>query len=156
MDRTLAIGQGVYYLATGIWPLVHIRSFEYVTGPKKERWLVKTVGALVTVIGGVVLWAGIRRRVTPEIRALAAGSAAALTAVDVYYAAKRRISPIYFADALPELALIAGWGMSARRQQKPGRRAGPNAEKVFLPLREPGVRPNDAAAPIGEEATAER
>ncbi|HZF99815.1 MAG TPA: hypothetical protein VEY71_02385 [Chitinophagales bacterium] len=26
--------QGVYTLATGVWPIVHMRSFEAVTGPR--------------------------------------------------------------------------------------------------------------------------
>jgi hypothetical protein len=46
--RELAVTQGVYYVATGIWPLLDIESFERITGPKADRWLVKTVGALVT------------------------------------------------------------------------------------------------------------
>ncbi len=60
----LALLQGVFYVLTGIWPLLSIRTFERVTGPKVDRWLVKTVGVLVTVIGGVLLLAGSRRRVT--------------------------------------------------------------------------------------------
>ncbi|MBV8580277.1 MAG: hypothetical protein JOZ86_06540, partial [Candidatus Eremiobacteraeota bacterium] len=35
-----------YYLATGLWPLLDMRSFELVTGRKTDRWLVKMVGAL--------------------------------------------------------------------------------------------------------------
>jgi hypothetical protein len=41
----LAIGQGAYFVATGVWPLVHIRWFEAVTGPKVDKWLVGTVAA---------------------------------------------------------------------------------------------------------------
>ena len=46
----LARLQGGYFAVTGVWPLLHMRSFRYVTGGKKvrERWLVKTVGALIT------------------------------------------------------------------------------------------------------------
>jgi hypothetical protein len=47
--------QAVYFLITGIWPLLHIESFMKVTGPKRDLWLVKTVGVLVTAIAmGVV------------------------------------------------------------------------------------------------------
>ena len=70
--RRLAIGQGLYFAATGVWPLVHMRSFERVTGPKTDTWLVRTVGVLVTVIGGVLAASGLRRRVTAETAALAA------------------------------------------------------------------------------------
>ncbi len=36
IDSLFPIGQGVFYLATGIWPLVNIQSFEMVTGPKTD------------------------------------------------------------------------------------------------------------------------
>jgi len=111
----LALLQGSFDVVTGLWPIVHLRSFEAVTGPKLEGWLVKTVGALITVIGGTLLMAGARRRVTPELRMLGAGSAAAFTAVDVLYTAKRRISPVYLLDAAVELALIAGWAVAEAR-----------------------------------------
>ena len=42
--QTLATGQGAYYVASGLWPIFHRRSFEAVTGPKKDWWLVVTVG----------------------------------------------------------------------------------------------------------------
>lgn len=47
----VAYVQGIYFLATGIWSLVHIASFQKVTGPKTDLWLVKTVGLLVIAIG---------------------------------------------------------------------------------------------------------
>src|SRR3954453_12803404 len=77
-ERTLARTHALYYAATGIWPLLNIHSFERITGPKVERWLVKTVGALVTA-GGTSL--AIAARDDPggaEAVILATGSAAAL------------------------------------------------------------------------------
>jgi hypothetical protein len=41
-----ALLQGGYFLFTGIWPLVSRRTFEAVTGPKKDFWLAQTVGVL--------------------------------------------------------------------------------------------------------------
>jgi hypothetical protein len=109
----LALGQGIYYLVTGIWALVSIRTFEAVTGPKTDRWLVKTVGVLVSVIGGVLILAGWRRRVEPEPAVLAAGSALGLAAIDTVYAARGRISKVYLLDAVSELALVAAWALGA-------------------------------------------
>ena len=43
----LARAQGLYLLATTAWPLVHYRSFEWVTGPKADRWLVQTVAGFL-------------------------------------------------------------------------------------------------------------
>src|SRR5439155_14802188 len=78
--RRLVLGQGAYYAATGLWPLLHMRSFEAVTGPKREDWLVKTVGVLVTAIAGTLLVAGRRRRVPSEVALLAVSSAVGLGA----------------------------------------------------------------------------
>ena len=104
-----AVAQGLYYLATGILPLVSLRAFMALTGPKLDQWLVITVGLLVAVTGAVCLLAAWRCRFSPEVALLALGNAAALTAIDVYYVARRRIAPIYLADAAAELLLITAW-----------------------------------------------
>jgi hypothetical protein len=106
--RTATV-QGIYFLATGLWPIVHRRSFEAVTGPKREGWLVNTVGVLAAAMG-VSLLAGAREgRVSRPIQVLGVGSALAFAGVDVWYVARRRISPVYLADAVVELGLAAGW-----------------------------------------------
>src|SRR5436853_4881989 len=110
-QNALAIGQGIYFAATGVWPLIDMRSFEAVTGPKVDQWLVRTVGVLVAAIGGALIAAGARRAVTPELAGLAVGSAAALGVIDVVYATKGRISKVYLADAAAEAALIAAWSV---------------------------------------------
>ncbi len=112
----LAVLQALYYLVTGLWPLLHMSSFLKVTGPKTDLWLVKTVGVLVTVIATVLGLAGIRRSVNRELALLGVGSAAGLTAIDVIYVARRRISPVYLLDVVPELALILGWAVSCRKR----------------------------------------
>ncbi len=106
-----SLGHGIYYLVTGVWPLFSISSFQRVTGQKIDLRLVKTVGALITVIGTVLVLAGVRNRTTPEIMTLAAGSASAFLAVDTVNVARRRISPIYLADAGAELSLILLWAL---------------------------------------------
>ncbi len=35
----------------GLWPLLHMRSFEQVLGPKTDRWLVRTVAGLMLASG---------------------------------------------------------------------------------------------------------
>jgi len=110
-QNALAIGQGVYFAATGTWPIVDMRSFEAVTGPKVDKWLVRTVGVLVAAIGGALISAGARRAVTPEIAGLAIGSAAGLGLIDVIYASRGRISKIYLADAAAEAAVITAWAL---------------------------------------------
>src|SRR5215217_901735 len=110
--RLVALGQSVFYVLTGIWPLVSISTFQKVTGPKADLWLVKTVGVLVTVIGAVIGMAGVHRHVSPEIPLLAAGSAASLAAIDVIYVSKKRIRPVYLLDAAAEVGLIVMWAVA--------------------------------------------
>ena len=108
--------QGAYYALTGIWSLVDIDSFQKVTGPKRDLWLVKTVGAVVLVIGAVLLMAGWRGNVSLEVLILAIGSALALTAIDAWYSARRVISPVYLVDAVAQLTLIAAIAFSFATQ----------------------------------------
>src|SRR3954454_11156548 len=108
--RRLARTHALYYAATGIWPLLDIHSFERITGPKVDRWLVKAVGPLVSAI-----WASraLAARDDPgraETAVLATGSAAALGTIDAVYVAKRRISPVYLLDALAQAVLMVAWG----------------------------------------------
>ena len=118
MTRTVLAGQGLYYGATGLWALVSLGSFQRVTGPKVDTWLVKTVGALVTIIGGVLLLGAARHRLTAEMASLATGSALALAAVDTFYATTGRISKIYLLDALAEVAAIAALAAAAARDRQ--------------------------------------
>lgn len=107
--EALAIAQGFYFFVTGLWAVVHIRSFLAVTGPKTDLWLVKTVGALITVIGAVILISGFRQAVSFEIAIVGAASAAVLALVDVYYVGKGTISKIYLLDSIAEVAIILVW-----------------------------------------------
>lgn len=110
--------QGIYYLISGVWALVGIRSFQKITGPKEDVWLVKTVGLLVTVVGGVLLSAGLRRETASEIQALAAGSAVSLGGVGLWYSLRGRISKVYLLDTVAEAVLVGLWLLLKR---DPGR-----------------------------------
>lgn len=115
--RSVALAQGAYYLFTALWSLVSVGTFQKVTGPKTDVWLVKTVGVLVGVIGAVLGVAGVRRRRSSEMELLGAGSAGALAIVNVYYVAKGRISRVYLLDALAELVLAGCWACVRYRRR---------------------------------------
>jgi len=117
--------QGLYYLATGVWPLVSIDTFQRVTGRKTDHlvtgreadhWLVMTVGALVTAIALTLLVAAVRRRHPAEVALLAVASAVALTAIDVVYVARSVILPIYLVDAAAEVVLLLMWAIAVVRE----------------------------------------
>jgi hypothetical protein len=112
----LAWIQGIYFLVTGIWPLVSIGTFQWVTGPKVDLWLVKTVGLLIAVIALTILMAARRGQIGPEVRFLAMASAAALAAVDLVYALADRIWDIYLLDAVAEIGLVVLWVLVSRNR----------------------------------------
>jgi hypothetical protein len=107
---SLGLLQAAYFVLTGVWPLVHMRSFLKVTGPKTDLWLVKTVGLLVTVIGLAIAASVTAGTTLIPLSILAIGSAAALAIIDVVYVTRRTIARIYLLDAAVEIILIGVWG----------------------------------------------
>ena len=105
--RVLSVQAG-YYLITGIWPIVHLPSFEAVTGPKTDDWLVHTVGLLAAAIGISLGTAVLRDEAgDPLAGAIAVSSALAFAAIDLWYGLSGRISPVYLGDAAVQLILVA-------------------------------------------------
>ena len=105
----LSMAQGLYYVVTALWSIFSVDTFQKVTGPKTDVWLVKTVGVLVAAIGGALGVAGYRRTEAPEIGLLGAGSASGLAGIDTYYVAKGRIPAVYALDAVAELVFLVCW-----------------------------------------------
>jgi hypothetical protein len=114
----LLLMQGLYFAVLGVWPIIDIRSFQAVSGPKTDHlvtgreadhWLVFTVGSLITAIGIsllVELWS---KQSSLAITTLAIGSALSLAAVDIVYVSREVIDPIYLADAAIEIAFVSVW-----------------------------------------------
>lgn len=116
MSQVLLYSQALYYLLTGLWPILHMPSFLYVTGPKTDLWLVETVGGMLAVSGSaLILSQASGGPVTVEIQALAIGDAAVLGFIDFYYVSKACIPKIYLLDGVIELFLILSWlGLTLR------------------------------------------
>jgi hypothetical protein len=104
--RLLAGAHASYLVATGVWPLVHRRSFEAVTGPKADFWLVRTVGGLAVATGVSLGVAAIRGRRPPEAVALAISTGVVFGVADLR--AARTESLIYLADIGAQL-LVPAW-----------------------------------------------
>jgi len=119
----VALLQGLYYAGTGVWPLLDLKSFMWVTGPKLDGWLVKTIGMVVAGVGGALAAAGARGRVARELRVLGVTTALGFAAIDFWYAGvRRRISRVYLADGVAELGLAAAWTYAAWRERREMRR----------------------------------
>lgn len=105
-------GQAAYFALGSLWPIFGSRSFQQVTGPKRDMWLAQGVALLLGVQGAAIVSAGIHDRVTPEIAQLGAGSSLALATVGVVNALRGRISKVYLLDAATHAALVAGWWLA--------------------------------------------
>jgi len=114
----LLTGQGLYYMLTGLWPIISIRSFEAVTGPKtdhlptgrdSDHWLIMTVSVLVLAIAFALLIGAWKRRATAELKVLAIAAALGLAAIDVIYVVRQVIAPVYLIDAVIEAVLLLSW-----------------------------------------------
>src|SRR5688572_5718846 len=90
-----ALLQGVFYVSTGVWPLVHLPSFLAVTGPKHDLWLVQTFGALLTAVGCVLVAWGLRRQNDETAPQIALVVAIVLAWADIYYFIQGALSAVY-------------------------------------------------------------
>ena len=114
-ERAVLAAHAIYFAVTGLWPLIHYRSFEAVSGPKRDDWLVKTLAVFILPVALGAAMAAVRDRVTPEVRAVAIGSSLALGWSSAWYALRGRIRRVYLADALVEGVLVAGLLIARRR-----------------------------------------
>jgi hypothetical protein len=105
--RKILFFQAVYYFITGLWPILNIKSFMEVTGPKADIWLVKTVGFLILSISFTLATAVFKSEIKRQTIVLAISSAIFLAGIDIYYSMENIISRIYLGDAFIQLVLIA-------------------------------------------------
>jgi len=122
----LLLAQGFYYLLTALWAIVDIHSFQAVTGPKTDVWLVRTVAVMILAASLSMLVAARKPAPSPETTTLAVGCAAGLLAIDVIYVTAAVIPPVYLIDAAAEVGLLLWWVWDVVGE---GGRRSPTAEK---------------------------
>ncbi|MFE0331766.1 hypothetical protein ACWEWI_27775 [Streptomyces sp. NPDC003753] len=117
----VARAQGLFDLVGGGWPLLHLRSFEWVFGPKTEHWLQRTTAGLLATSG----WALLRTPAVPggaaQARRTGVGTAVTLLAVDLVYVPRGRIRPTYLLDAAMQAGWLAAWWRCGRLNGHPGK-----------------------------------
>ena len=106
---TLARSHGLFNVVGGAWPLLSIRTFEWVFGPKQDRWLEYTVSGLLVVNGLSQLAAASTPGGVAHARRTGVGTAATLAAIDLVYVPRGRLRWTYLLDAAMELAWITAW-----------------------------------------------
>jgi hypothetical protein len=107
--KTVAVAQGAFNLVGGLWPLLHLRSFEWVFGPKTDVWLQMTTGGLLISTGIAQLTDAADPHSPAHARRIGLGTALTLLAVDLVYVPKGRIRPTYLLDAAMQTGWIAAW-----------------------------------------------
>src|SRR5690606_25710327 len=105
--------QGIYFVVTGIWPLLNMASFITATGPKQDTWLVEMVGLLSASIGLTYISANLRRKPLPIL--LGYTTSLSFLIMDVVYVMRGKIDRIYLLDAsiqvlfICAISLMLGW-----------------------------------------------
>lgn len=105
----LAVVQGAYYLITAAWAIVHRSSFEAVTGPKTDYWLVITVSLQICAIALALLASAARPIPSGPVVVLGISSALGFLIVDLVYPLQGRIAKTYLLDAGPQAVFIVAW-----------------------------------------------
>jgi glycine/D-amino acid oxidase-like deaminating enzyme/nitrite reductase/ring-hydroxylating ferredoxin subunit len=120
VPRSLRIAQGAYYLATGLWPVLHRRSFAAVTGRKRKGWVVRALGGAIAAVGAVLL-----SDLAPSRHAqrLGIGAAVALGLAGTFLAVTDRGTRAYVADAALEAGFAGAWLVAGRRRRQAEPRA---------------------------------
>jgi|1186.fasta_scaffold11580_2 hypothetical protein len=117
----LALAHGAFLAATGLWPLLHLRSFARLTAPRPEGWLTRGAGLCCTNLGAALLAAGARGKVAQELRLAAGTTGLTIAALDLHSAARRRSLP-QLLNGLAQLAFAAAWTMAELRDRNALRR----------------------------------
>lgn len=107
--------QAGYYLIAGTWPIVHVRSFEAITGPKPDRFVVESAGMLFAASGMALAAAALMGRDrSSQVLSVTVPTVSAVMA----YRHRPSIRPTYHADAVAQ-ALLAVWVHRSGRAHRP-------------------------------------
>jgi hypothetical protein len=113
------LAQAAYYVATGMWPLVHLRSFEALTGPKPDRFVAESTGLLFVASGVALATAARRRHPGLAAQVLAVAVPAASTIATLRH--RPRLRPVYLLDAAIQSALAVTTAAPVRRDSSRAR-----------------------------------
>src|SRR5438874_6928939 len=92
----VTLAQGLVTLGAGLWGLVARRHYKEVHRIEYEHWILNAHIMWLLLVGGVLTFAGTRRRIRTEDRLLGLRTAGGLAVVDLVSAATMRIAPIYY------------------------------------------------------------
>jgi len=109
--RLSLILQSLYYLFTGLWPLLHMLSFSAESGPKANEWLLKTEIMLIVCIIAAFMIDLYTRRYTTSIVFLAISSSIGFLYIDLWHTLFHGMTGIYLIDSATHLVLMTVWSI---------------------------------------------
>lgn len=112
--KVVLLAQGIYYILTGIWPLVDVDSFMLFTGQKTDIWLVKAMSCLFCAIGISLILGRKEKNIVGPLSILSAFS---LAVIDFYYSSEGVISEVYKIDGAAQLIFFIAAVLSIRTKQ---------------------------------------
>ena len=105
--KTIFYFQSIYFIVTGVWPIISINTFMAVTGPKTDIWLVQMVGLLALAIGCGLLYSSITKKFHTSSTIIILMSCLFFFAIDVYYYMNGALIDTYLADAFLQVIFIS-------------------------------------------------
>ncbi len=106
----LAKAQGVFNVVGGLWPVVWLRSFEAIYGPRKrDTYLQMASGGQFAATGVALLNTSETEESVKQARAVGLAAATTYLAIDLVYVARGEIHKTYLLDALFEIGWIYAW-----------------------------------------------
>jgi hypothetical protein len=107
LPRKLAAAHAAYYVVTGAWAVVDRRSFERLTGRKRDYWLVRLVGGLTVAVGVSLGTAVVKGQRSRGDATLAFATSLAFLVADAY--AARSVSRVYVGDIAVHAVFLPAW-----------------------------------------------
>lgn len=101
--------QAVYYLVTGLWPLIHLKSFFEVTGPKTDVWLVQMVGVLIFSYSILFFYMAFTRRLLQVHAVVGSLIAFGIGCIELYHYLQGTLRGIYYVDFIIEVCFFMYW-----------------------------------------------
>lgn len=113
-----ALAHGVWFLAIGLWPLVHPASFLVGIGTATDPWPLRAAALLAAAIGLVLLVARRRHRISQELMLLGLVTALGLAGIEFAAASSRRLAALHVGDGVVQVALAGAWALALARDHR--------------------------------------
>jgi hypothetical protein len=115
--RWIIMGQGIYYVLLGVWPLLYFDSFASAVGLQMHPFQAQLFGAVLAVVGGALIESARREPPDTDPTLLAASVAAALALIDFVWLPRLRVISWFWVDLVVELAFAVTLIVHYPRQQ---------------------------------------